>query len=68
MMRATSYKAYAKKLRELADKIEKNAEAQTSQEQRSLTLAVNGTAQAARLFFTRHSRAVEKKARKANFQ
>lgn len=67
MMRAASYKAYAKKLRELADKIEKNAEAQTSQEQRSLTLAVNGSAQAADLFYIRHSRAVEKKARMANF-
>ena len=67
MMRAASYKAYAKKLRELADKIEAHAEAETSQEQRSLTLAVNGTAQAARLFYGRHTKAVQAKAAKKNF-
>lgn len=56
MLRPSSYRAAARKLRHLADQIERRADAQSPRERTYLTRAINGAAQHARSLSDRHRR------------
>lgn len=55
-MTPESYRAAARRLRRLADRVEQTAHATTPQERRARTLAVHALARAARELYEKHSR------------